>query len=671
MPRNSFTLNNNLDKLGVFGPATINGSDGDQTALIFGSATDVVLTATMERADFALASSDVTFSYNPASLQIEVRQGTNLIASIANNAVSGTNLAFTDGGVNVKLGSNAAGDLVLQVQGDAGSAPQEIALDGSVHPLEVPADSTITSEVGGGDTPTPPTPTVTEVDLDNGGTIPADGSAYILVGAVATINTQTYTDIKNATSIVVKDAADNLIAADGTVAPAASALIADAKVTEVRVSDSLAELALTPIPDFGKTTKLVVTGTVPADGKINLPAGDALTVAGVTGAQAQLDAFLARTDVTWPDGVTPPTALSLGTYAIADTAANVAAADTAVLTGATSVAIDDTVAGIKAATIGSLSGITNLSIEVSDTLANLGSLTSTELTVIKGADSSAKFIATDKGDATTHAVSADASALAGFQGNEISFEDATITTVNLTASKALTAFEVDKLFDPANTLTTINVTGSTSADNITASSKGGIIDGNGGADTITLATTGTGNDTVVFGSGWTLPTESAGEGTLSTTSLASSTDAIVKNFSAAGTDTIAFSADLVKSFLKSDGSLNVDTTTDSSSVATLANGTIVVDASMQTADIVEKGSGTTDGVRELFDATKYNKLNANDEVILVTKSAATTDHALNIWYVNGGATGESNDDIIVLLGTIANTSIDISLTADSFTTITA
>ena len=659
MPRNSFTLNNNLDKLGVFGPATINGSDGDQTALIFGSATDVVLTATMERADFALASSDVTFSYNPASLQIEVRQGTNLIASIANNAVSGTNLAFTDGGVNVKLGSNAAGDLVLQVQGDAGSAPQEIALDGSVHPLEVPADSTITSEVGGGDTPTPPTPTVTEVDLDNGGTIPADGSAYILVGAVATINGQTYTDIKNATSIVVKDTADNLIADDGTVAPAASALIADAKVTEVRVSDSLAELALTPIPDFGKTTKLVVTGTVPADGTINLPAGDALTVAGVTGAQAQLDAFLARTDVTWPEGVTPPTALSLGTYAIADTAANVAAADTAVLTGATSVAIDDTVAGIKAATIGSLSGITNLSIEVSDTLANLGSLTSTELTVIKGADSSAKFIATDKGDATTHAVSADASALAGFQGNEISFEDATITTVNLTASKALgtadTAFEVDKLFDSANTLTTINVTGSTSADNITASSKGGIIDGNGGADTITL---GSGVDTVVLGTGVDLEGDSSVFTTVKT--FTSTSDKIAF----ATSDTFLKSLDLTKAADVTGG------VSGSENAVALTMNTVNVEAGTNV------GTSVTDvaGVRALFVASGaqggYEFLAEGAECILVLETSSAT----NIWYLKGGNNESSaDDDTIVLLGAVTDTagSTAGTVTKDDFAALGA
>ena len=96
---------------------------------------------------------------------------------------------------------------------------------------------------------------------------------------------------------------------------------------------------------------------------------------------------------------------------------------------------------------------------------------------------------------------------------------------------------------------------------------------------------------------------------------------------------------------------------------------------MQSADVFEKGSGSSDGVRELFVAksslagNKYAALGKDEEVILVTKSGATGDNALNLWYVNGGATGDdSSDDTIVLLGTVAGNAA-ISLETTSFTTI--
>ena len=63
-------------------------------------------------------------------------------------------------------------------------------------------------------------------------------------------------------------------------------------------------------------------------------------------------------------------------------------------------------------------------------------------------------------------------------------------------------------------------------------------------------------------------------------------------------------------------------------------------------------------------ANKFAALKADEEVILVTKSAADTN-GYSFWYVNGGDLDAKSDDIVVLLGTVAGTTAP-TLSGDSF-----
>ena len=544
MARNTVRLNNPNDINAIYGNPNVSdgtlvfGADGFQKIVLKSNPLNVTVDNSMERVDFSdFNLAELTFK--PEGTSILVLNGSNTIAQISVNMNDGTQIACKNGGLTISYDNiDNPTAFVLKGADDASAkslpfgSQESFIPDSSFNP-----NNTLIAEEGGN---TPPTPSVTVVDVDGTYTIPSTGD-YQIIGSVEKINAAGYQAVKGATSVTVRDTVDNLLADDGTVAPTAQTLIADDKVTEVRVQDTLANLIFEKMPDFGKTTKLQLTEALPTDGKINLTAPDeALTVQGKTEADALIKAFAARTDVldvTDTDGtklVTMPENLALGSYAIADTAAAISGAtDTSIFTtanGCTGVTIEDTVAGIKAASLGSLSAIDNLNIEIADTLANLGTLTETQLSIIKSADASPTFTATDK--ATDGVVTADASGLANFNttNGQIAFEDTTVTTVNLTASKALSSFSADTAFttEALATLTAINITGSTDADTITASSKGGVIDGNGGADTITLG--GAGADTVVLGSGVNLK-ESSGTVTLSSTNLASSDAAIIKEFS--------------------------------------------------------------------------------------------------------------------------------------------
>ena len=78
------------------------------------------------------------------------------------------------------------------------------------------------------------------------------------------------------------------------------------------------------------------------------------------------------------------------------------------------------------------------------------------------------------------------------------------------------------------------------------------------------------------------------------------------------------------------------------------------------------------GVKALFaDAAAANKfaaLKADEEVILVTKSAADTN-GYSFWYVKGVAdstTASADNDIVVLLGTVVGESAVPTLSGDIF-----
>ena len=67
-------------------------------------------------------------------------------------------------------------------------------------------------------------------------------------------------------------------------------------------------------------------------------------------------------------------------------------------------------------------------------------------------------------------------------------------------------------------------------------------------------------------------------------------------------------------------------------------------------------------------ANKFAALKADEEVILVTKSAADTN-GYSFWYVKGVAdstTATADNDIVVLLGTVAGDSAAPTLSGDIF-----
>ena len=98
----------------------------------------------------------------------------------------------------------------------------------------------------------------------------------------------------------------------------------------------------------------------------------------------------------------------------------------------------------------------------------------------------------------------------------------------------------------------------------------------------------------------------------------------------------------------------------------LTDRTIAVDSNVQEADTVTE-------LKALFadaaEANKYAALKEGEEVILVTKSKATTGDAtagVNFWYVKGVGSETSSmadNDLYVLLGTVAGDAADITLSS--------
>ena len=507
MARNIFTLNNNPDKIGVYSEALVNGSDGDQTVLINSSASGVEITSTVERADFALNSADVSFSFNTSTFKIEVSHNGNVIAVVNNDSLDGTKLAFKDGSVNVKLDANTAGDNVLRITGKD-AATQDIPLDGSSASLAAPVDDSVKSELGGGGSSPEPEPEVPTYDLGvatDVAKIPTDGSAYNLIGKVAEISGAKNTVISGATSITVKDDVTKLTAEDAAtkaVLNLASSIVAE---------DKLELLALKDLSGL-TNPKLVVTSAPRSGATVDLR--DAVTVAEADGAQGKLDAFLARTDVDYTTHKqTQPTTLTIGKFAIKDDAIAVAKTDVNLLQRATEgVTVEDTVANIGKISADLFAEVDN--VYVKDSLASIASANTKLLAEIQGkvgAAGEATFVATDTTEAS---VTLSDEFLTLFNGSTPEKTvDVSALVEKSTLNIALTGnFKLSTSNNPFGTTTTlkdkvaVNITGSDGVNEIdlTGFKNNTVIDGNGGADKITL---GDGEDTLILGNGLNLPSK--------------------------------------------------------------------------------------------------------------------------------------------------------------------
>ena len=492
--KNTFTLLNDGDIIDLRPntttkdvQTTVNGSDLTQTVYIHAGVSGVDLTATMERADFAFKASDVSFRMNPEG-KLEVIYNNSLIASIANNSASGTDLAFTDGKINVKAAQDDAGNLVFQLKGDSSAAPQNIPADGSQASLSIPLDSSSKSALAdGGDTPKPPT--VTTIDLDKGESIPTDGSPYNLIGKVEKLAELTTAQVNGATNITAKDDVD-MLTSDSAIIKAVLAL-----ATNITVEDAVENLALADLSGLANP-KLVVK-SVPTDGKVTLT--EPVKVDYVDSANEKLEAFLARTDVDYTTyKLEKPESLTLGDYSITDTAAAIAAAPAKVLAGAIpdGVTVEDTMSGWAAnLAVADNANVDNLT--VADSLTHI--LSGGKLVVDGLINNSATFIADDT--PTNGVVSANASVLESFVNKEITFENNDdVQTVELTATKAVgtasSSLDLGKIFND-EVSAKINFTGSIAKDVVTADA-GSTINGGGGQDEITLVASS--SETVVLGS---------------------------------------------------------------------------------------------------------------------------------------------------------------------------
>ena len=731
MPQNVFTLRNDGDKIGVYAnEALVNGSTGTQTVVIGPDAATVTLSATMERADVAFASSALTFRVNPDTLLLEVWRGDTIMAAFVNNPETGTVLACTDGGVTAQLVENAAGDVVFQVR--AGSEVQELSLDGSRAPLAIAPDASLASEVAPPTpAPEPPSPkdtlTVQEAweGLDAGTLTPGE---FTVMDTAAHLRDAPYVVIACAGGVVLRDSVEALVRADGTPSSAATAALDMAG--SVVVADSLSSLLVSELPDFGKPTTLLVTGNMRAS--VNLTD---VTVAVAADAQNELDAFLARTDVFFEAG-DKPERLTIASYSLRDSVAHITGADSALLNGAEGITLADDMAAVSGAPL-SLLGRAS-AVEVEDSLANMAAARVSTSFLQALVDANASFTATDD-PGYGGSLSADAVDLQSFglvDGASIALRDS-VREINFFASapvgmKTSTSNLLMKLDIFDGFTGTLNFTGSDGDDYVTTSKQcritGGVIDAGDG-------------DNIIDIWGGTLDRIAAGEGTYNILSLYGGAVSVVEgtpgkdniglSYSKAGdsvfvngrggpdvislgnaneTVAVGVNADLTDS----NGAYGYGPSGTGDSTATViknftpfSNGTGDKLAlathegfldGLQLGEVVKQsGTGalavnrinlhngstadTVDQVRRCFHSSSgsgYAFLAKDTEVVLVTNSydsAHAGDKLLHLWYVKGGPDeGSAGDDLVVLLGSVRfdvpfkSFSIDI-LTADCFTTL--
>ena len=637
MARNTITLQNPNDKIGVYSEALVNGSDGDQTVLINSSASGVEITSTVERADFALNSADVSFSFNTSTFKIEVSHNGNVIAVVNNDSLDGTNLAFKDGSVNVKLDANTAGDNVLRITGKD-AATQDIPLDGSQASLSAPVDTSVRSELGGngggGEEPSE-TPTydlaTEEAKID---TAIANGTPYNLKGDAASIKAAPYAQVQNATKITLQDDLIDLLKSDGTLTDNAKAALAIDKVTAV-------QHALKRDFRTAKTVTYVIDAT--STSRVSL---DTATVAQATGAKEQINTFLADTTITkkMSDDSKVPTEFT-GTVdikEIADTAANIAKAAESVLKAATTVTVEDDIAGVQA-NLKVLDNTLVKAVDIEDTLANIADVPTAIFDKLTALTTS--WTATDT-ESVTLAYNAaffnDSTARDPYAPKlAINFDSlAKDATVTLDASKVADTTKVGEsgksidlndlfVFIDENAAThKVDFTGSKQADVITAHNNGGTIDGNGGKDEITL---GDGKDTVVLGNGWELPV-TAGEDETNMVTVASFVS---------GTDKIDLQG-VLAGYTKGTG------ITDLNTPASIANGKVYV------SSVTSKGTLANDNFTGLA--------KGESAIVAMTEGTGKTTTIYYIEGADGDLAISTTADIVVKLGTIT----DIAVALDDF-----
>ena len=728
MARNTFMLNNDGDSIAlVKGDYYVNGGAGAQQLLINSGVTGIEIAGGMERVDFAYNSSDLAFKVN--GLQIQILNGSNVIATIStNDAAGGTELAFKNGGLKISLDSSDPQNPAFSLTGANGSSQSipltqtnNVSLDKSFI-LNSSLTSNVGGNAGGGDEPTEPTGITVQEYKDHvaAGTLP---DSYNLVDEAKSLAGASYAAVTGAKSITLKDDVTDLTSK----ANADAVKTATGMATNVVVEDSLNNLLGATLPDFGKPTTLLVNKI----DSTNISLSD-VTIEKAAGAQAELDAFLARTDVAYKKGLEKPGSLNLSTVTIKDTAANIiAAADDAtlktVLADADFITVGDTMKGISSVALSFVDMVNAIAVE--DTLANFVAAKPTKTLLKTLAGAGTTFTATDAPDDNS-AVTVDIAGLMGFNAvtnASISFANAGVTTLNLTSSTALgkdSAFTLDTANFFASFGGTVNFTASSQADDVSIASAFDTIDLGAGDDTIALGAAavvntvnlGEGANTLTITSGAKLSAVNGGSGkdTITLTNLAS-TDSVTVN-GKGGADTITLS-DANETVVLGDG---VDLTKSSGSVtsATESSATLIssftasatgaikdkiaftgdlakmLDTSSITDSAFDASSskhGTIAGNKINYSATADNMVTADkvadfeslfhasdngkmdfltkgQEAILVTKSA--TPHLLNVWYLKGGAEETAvTDDTIVLLGTVAAASGAITLADECFTTI--
>ena len=642
-----FILSQN-GKVGVYGIGDrVIGSAGTEKALIMDGATNTIVDNTVEEIHLQNNIENLSFAVDENTNTVSIMNGNSVVASFAANE-TGIKLFTANGMSVIKMSLDDQGNASFTADnGTTGSTPVTLPTNGSALPTEA-IDTNAKSENAGGTTPTPSGAENLSVDQYNSLVGTEDmPDAYNLVDTAAKLATAPYTAVTGANSITLEDTVDGLAA---TSASALSSAIA--VTTNVKLSGALQDLLGVTSADFGgKPTSLVVTSS---STKVDL--GE-LKVAEAAGAQAELDAFLARTDVTYK-GASKPDKLTINSYSIADTAdaiikANADTTQKGLLTAeeCRGVIIEDTVDNIKGVSLGNLSSIKNLSVNVADRLENLTDIATDDalLNILTSAkatytatDTTSVKLAYDAKLVTTPDSTGDTTAKM-----EISFDslakDSTVTldasALTGTAGVAVTGKPLDLntlfSFDPDVQGATVNFTGSNQADFIKAHANGGIIDGGLEADTITL---GKGNDIVKIGTGITAASE-----------LSANVDTI-SAFGSEGTDKLDFNGDLLGGFGKDAG------------ISLIASGNGVLKADyVGNIMIVSDAAAASNGTAAVSALFSDNTFKAGDEMILVTKESSAGSL---VWYIQAESDGKI--DTAAEINLVAIIADNAALTADNF-----
>ena len=643
-----FILSQN-GKVGVYGIGDrVIGSAGTEKALIMDGATNTIVDNTVEEIHLQNNIENLSFAVDENTNTVSILNGNSVVASFAANE-NGIKLFTANGMSVIKMAlDEVSGDVSFTADnGSASATPVALPTNGTALPAEA-IDANGKSDNAGGNTPVPP---VTEegilvadaaAGLANG---TYKGGDYILDDSVANLNIATYAVVNGAKSITVADTVKNLKADD-----AANAL---ALASNVSVEDGLKNLALNDPFDFGgKPTTLVVTSAPVSNSVVKL--GE-VSVAEAAGAQAKIDAFLAKTTgVTYADGVKKPDALIAGDYSIVDNAANLISADGDLLVGGNNVTVKDTIAEIAKIPTATFASVDTVS--VSDSLANITQADSALLAQI-AAKTGSTFVATD----TTEATAFIDGSFDGTTGKTIDLSNLVNDNASLTiqledaSSSGIDFISKNPFGKTLSSKVDLSIVGTDNPDTITLAtdlttsgkfiSNDARIDGGLGADNITL---GKGADVVVLGTDITNK-EGQAYGYGSDANSAANNDSIASfNVSATasgGIDKLEF-ADFLDGFDKGDF-MTLGTAAKGISGADF-NGKII--QLTATADF--------DKVSALFDADKG--IGEGNAMIVIASDNTNT----NIWYVADTQTdGTIAADEIHLVATLAG--VKEQLTADN------